>query len=206
MRPATLGPLLAVARSEAPHLGDIAVLKMDLAGVAPTAEHATAFEAVALPEALELDRLRALPEGSFGRAVATFMDRHDLQPFTFSEAIEGPVRARNRFGIRVAQTHDLIHVLAGFGTDWPGELGVYAIQYAQRWGSSSTLTAITAWLLYPWLTGFALGRLRGAWRRGLAIGRAAPLLPAQPLEDWLDQPLDAVRARLGIAPALLEAP
>jgi len=191
--------LVAAARRPDRHLGDVAVLKMDLAGVAPADVHRAAFEAVPLPEPLTLDELRAMPAGSFGAAVAGFMDEHGLQPFTFSDALPAEVRERNRFGIRVAQTHDLIHVLCGFDTRWPGEMGVYAVQYAQHWGSSSTLTAWATWLIYPWLSGLKIGALREAWRRGVAMGEAAPLLPAQPLERWLAEPLDDVRQRLHLA-------
>ena len=108
------------------------------------------------------------------------------------------MKARNAFGIRLASTHDMIHVLTGFDTSWPGEMGVYAVQVAQRWSRMSWLLGLATWLVYPVLTGFRIPTLRRAWRRGLALGRRAPFLLGERLEDRFDEPLDAVRASYGL--------
>ena len=181
------------------HLGDIAVLKMDAASMRPRAEHRPALEALAdyAPE-LDLDALAELPAGSFGREVARFMTEHVLSPFVITEAIEPEMRRRNALGIRIAQTHDLLHVLAGFDTSWPGEMGVYAVQVAQRWSWLSPILGLTTWLVYPFLSGFRIGELRAAWRRGLDIGARAPFLLGERLEDRFAEPLSDVRASYGI--------
>ncbi|MBX2802702.1 MAG: hypothetical protein KTR31_33790 [Myxococcales bacterium] len=184
------------------HVGDIAILKMDAVSMRPRAEHRPAMEAVAdYAPGMDLDYLHTLPEGTFGRAVARFMGDNDIQPFVFTDEITPQMRRRNAFGIRIAQTHDLIHVLTGFDTSWPGEMGVYAVQYAQRWSLWSPILALATWLIYPVLTGFAFGKLLRAWRRGVAQGRRAPFLLAQRLEDHFEEPLQEVRQRYGLLDA-----
>ncbi|MEN0063863.1 MAG: Coq4 family protein [Myxococcota bacterium] len=181
------------------HIGDIAILKMDAVAMQARPEHRPALEAVSdYTPNVDLDRLATLPEGTFGRAVATFMRDNDIQPFLFTDEISPEMRRRNQFGIRLAQTHDLIHVLTGFDTSWPGEMGVYAVQYAQRWSAWSPWLALATWLVYPILTGFQLGKLWRAWQRGVAQGRRAPLLLAERLEDHFEAPLDEVRERYGL--------
>jgi ubiquinone biosynthesis protein Coq4 len=64
------------------------------------------------PQLVRVGELRSMPVGTFGRAWADFLDRHQLQPLTC-----GPPRQ---------QFHDGIHVLTGYGTDAIGKLQVQA--------------------------------------------------------------------------------
>jgi ubiquinone biosynthesis protein COQ4 len=189
-----------MARDLQAHIGDIAVLKMDAARMRPLPEHEAALEALGdYRPVIDLDALAALPAGSFGHAVATFMRSNGLSPLVITDEIGPELRAANRFAIRVAGTHDLVHVLAGFDTSWPGEMGVYAVQFAQRWSWLSWWLGMATWVVYPFLTGFQIGALRAAWRRGVAIGQAAPFLPGQRLEDRFGEPLVEVRRSYGLA-------
>jgi ubiquinone biosynthesis protein COQ4 len=61
---------------------------------------------------VDLEKLRSLPSGTFGRAWADSLDQHHLQPFT-----TGPRRK---------QLHDGVHILTGYGTDAIGEAEVQA--------------------------------------------------------------------------------
>ena len=73
--------------------------------------------------------LRALPTGTLGREYALMMDRNGLDPAsipTMPDDDEGKyVRAH------LYETHDLWHVVTGFGTDVAGELGLQAFYQAQ---------------------------------------------------------------------------
>ncbi|WP_044171675.1 hypothetical protein [Kamptonema formosum] len=71
-----------------------------------------AARGLSAPQLVRVGELRALPAGTFGRAWADFLDRHQLQPLTC-----GPPRE---------QLHDGIHVLTGYGTDAIGEAQVQA--------------------------------------------------------------------------------
>jgi ubiquinone biosynthesis protein COQ4 len=72
------------------------------------------FEPLGLnvPQIIEIEKMRSLPEGTFGRTCANFLDQHHLQPFT-----TGPRRK---------QLHDAVHVLTGYDTDPVAEIEVQA--------------------------------------------------------------------------------
>lgn len=178
--------------------GDIAILKADLVGLdaRPALRPLLAPVRGWLPE-LSIADLRAKPAGSFGRAYADFLDQHGLAPFRVRH-VDADVIARNTYGIRYATTHDMFHVLLGYGPDWVGELGVLAFTVGQGYHRLLWLQAALAWLIYPVRSGFALGALAAAWRRGYGLGRKAPFLLGVRLEDRLDDDLGALRAELGL--------
>jgi ubiquinone biosynthesis protein COQ4 len=189
-----------MAKDVQAHIGDIAVLKMDAARMRPLPEHEAAITAIAsYRPRVDLAQLATLPSGTFGRAYAEFMSHNGLSPLVLTDEIGPELRAANAFGIRLASTHDLVHVLSGFDTSWPGEMGVYAVQFAQRWSRLSWWLGAATWLVYPLLTGFRIGALRAAWARGVAIGEAAPFLLGERLEDRFEESLAEVRRSYGIA-------
>ncbi|GET37108.1 Coq4 family protein [Microseira wollei] len=65
-----------------------------------------------VPQIVQIEQLRQLTMGTFGRSLADFLDQNNLQPFT-----TGPRRK---------QLHDAVHVLTGYGTDPIGEAEVQA--------------------------------------------------------------------------------
>ena len=65
-----------------------------------------------VPPIVDIDYLRSLPMGSFGRTWAETLDAYALEPLTA--------------GGRRQQLHDGIHVLTGYGTDPLGEAEVQA--------------------------------------------------------------------------------
>ncbi|MEO1377212.1 MAG: Coq4 family protein [Cyanobacteria bacterium J06635_10] len=73
-----------------------------------------------VPQIVELEKLRSLQEGSFGRAWADFLDENNLQPLTT--------------GMRRKQLHDGIHVLTGYGSDSIGEAEVQAFLLGAKFG------------------------------------------------------------------------
>lgn len=65
-----------------------------------------------IPTIVDIEKLRLLPSGTFGRAWADFLDAHNLSPFTT--------------GSRRKQLHDGVHILTGYGSDRIGEAQVQA--------------------------------------------------------------------------------
>jgi ubiquinone biosynthesis protein COQ4 len=65
-----------------------------------------------VPQIVEIEKLRSLPAGTFGRTWADFLHEHNLKPFTT--------------GGRRKQLHDGIHILTGYGTDPINEAEVQA--------------------------------------------------------------------------------
>jgi len=148
--------------------------------------------------------LQRLPEGSFGRAYLDHLERHGLDPVKLVEL------GRDRLGgnspdpgvrwmaERSELTHDLWHVLSGYGADPLGEATLLLFSLAQAGGRGTAILALGAnlrvlrergvgWIPYAF----------AAWRRG----RRAACLRALPYEELLPLPLDEVRAAVG-----LEAP
>jgi ubiquinone biosynthesis protein COQ4 len=181
------------------HLGDIAVLKFDAWGIDVRPPLRPQLEPVRgwLPR-IDLQALRALPANTFGAALARFMDEHHLSPFVVTDAIDAPTRARNAYGIRYATTHDMFHVLLGFDTSWPGELGVLAFAVGQGYTANLWLQAAFAWLLYPLWSRGAVRACWQAWRRGLAAGRQAPFLLGVRLEERFGEDLETLRRELSL--------
>jgi ubiquinone biosynthesis protein Coq4 len=67
---------------------------------------------VNVPPIVQIEKLRLLPAGTFGRTLADFLERENLSPF-----VTGPRRK---------QLHDSVHLLTGYATDAIGELEVQA--------------------------------------------------------------------------------
>lgn len=149
--------------------------------------------------------LATLPPASFGRAYLEFTARNDIDPemlVAANQAAFGRVNAgldshRLWFYERTNRMHDLWHVLAGYGTDEAGELGLLAFSIGQGLANRALEALLVAGaVLAPWRECFGFQRyLLTAWRRGR---RAAPLFVAR-YEELLPLPLAEVRRRLGIA-------
>ena len=180
-------------------LGDIAVLKSDLVGVDVVPRLRPLLDPVRgyLPS-IDLDALAALPGNTFGHAYAEFVRTHDLSLFVVTDAVDAEMRRRNAFGIRYAVTHDMFHVLLGFGPDWPGEMGVLAFAVGQGYTRAQVFAAAFAWLIYPFRCGFNVGALLRAWRRGYGLGAQAPFLLGLRLEERFGEDLMALRRELSL--------
>src|SRR4051794_22419287 len=78
---------------------------------------------------LDLARLRRLPDGSFGREAARFLDERGLDPANLPHRAADDARSFVR--AHLYETHDLWHVATGFDTDVAGEVGLQAFYLAQ---------------------------------------------------------------------------
>ncbi|PCC67197.1 Coenzyme Q (ubiquinone) biosynthesis protein Coq4 [Nannocystis exedens] len=184
-------------------LGDIAALKFAyLAGP----KHTGNDRLHTLPApCLEVDlaALRALPEGTVGRAFAHQLDRNNLEPLVISDEMKRRL-ADNPLALRYTTTHDLVHVLTGFPTTPAGEIGVFAFMIGQGFGSSSAMLWLST-VIYSLLMPL---HIPGVWhnvRVGLRMAKEAePMLEAR-LEDLLPVPLTEARRRLGVRPETVAA-
>jgi ubiquinone biosynthesis protein Coq4 len=158
---------------------------------------ASAIDARARIGEVDLERLRALPEGTLGRAFADFLGARGLDPRSIPR-LEAPddatfVRAH------LYETHDIWHVVTGFDTDVAGELGLQAFYSAQvdgnlpRWLLAGGL--LQSVLKEPEDWSRRLEAVARGWRRGK---EAKPLFGARWDQLW-DRPLDEVRASFALA-------
>jgi ubiquinone biosynthesis protein COQ4 len=182
------------------HIADIAILKADALGMRPFAHVAAALEGFdTSPSALDVGAMAELPRGTFGRQLADFLGDNGLSPFVLTDEIDDEMRVRNAYWIRYATTHDMFHVLLGFGPDWPGELGVLGFAVGQRYGWYLWFALALAVVVYPVLSGLRLSALWRQFWRGYRAGRRAPLLLAVPLEQMVERDLDELRVELHLA-------
>ena len=190
----------AFAMFRAGRFGDAAVLKADAMEMraAPALEAELADVRGYLPR-IDLERLRRLPAGSFGRAYVEFLDQRGLQPLTISPELAEEV-ARNVYAVRYAATHDMFHTLLGFDTTLAGEAGVYAFSaeqgYVRRGHAILALAQVVYTLRQPW----QFRRIRAAVRRGRELGARARLLLAFRFEEHWERPLAELQAELGLPP------
>lgn len=76
-----------------------------------------------------LEELSKMPSGTLAQTYANYMISQNLTP-DFYDNIE-IVNDATYIMMRMRETHDLWHVLTGFKTDVPGELGLQAFMFAQ---------------------------------------------------------------------------
>ncbi|MCA9583739.1 MAG: hypothetical protein KC657_00100 [Myxococcales bacterium] len=147
------------------------------------------------------DALLAMPEGSLGRAYAEMTAREGISADGIVEANErGHVAVAGNvdrdvtwMNDRMRDTHDLWHVVTGYGTDVLGETGLLAFSYAQTRHPGVAL--ILGLAIVKRVPGVA-AIIKDGFRRG----RRAGWMPAARWEELLPLPLADVRARLGVEP------
>jgi ubiquinone biosynthesis protein COQ4 len=154
------------------------------------------------PILADRDGLRALPDGSLGRAYLAFVEAEGISPAGIRAAsLEGmsggPRLASFEYlHMRMRDTHDVWHAATGYKGDVLGELALLAFTLGQHWNTG------VAFIVFA---GLLKGLGRGEWRLlldGHRRGRAAAWLPAEDWESLLPLPLAEVRARLSLgAPA-----
>ncbi|NUP05927.1 MAG: ubiquinone biosynthesis protein [Polyangiaceae bacterium] len=140
--------------------------------------------------------LAALPAGSVGRAYLAFMQRDDLSAdFLVRASAQTPIGARpddvgNYIEMRLRDTHDLWHVVTGYGGDLLGEAALLAFTFMQTYSPGiGVLAAIGVYKADDpdsrrlILDAFARGA-RSAW------------LPAVEWEALLAEDLTTVRQQL----------
>jgi ubiquinone biosynthesis protein COQ4 len=147
------------------------------------------------------DALARLPEGSFGRAYLAHLERHGLDPGKLVELgrrtpeIRAEDEGARWFADRSELSHDLHHVLTGYGADGLGETALLWFSHGLSGGRGTALLMLGAAWHARRETGRGFARyLWRAWRRG----RRAGCLGALPWEELLALPLAEVRRIAGI--------
>ena len=145
----------------------------------------------------DIKTLRSLPEGSFGRKFAHFLDDHHFQADAFP--LIAPNSPLDYFASRMRSTHDLWHVLTGYETTISDELALQAFSLAQVKSPLSAMI-IAGGLLH--LVIFKPAEVTNAFElisQGYLRGKACQNLVTIRLEDYWETSLPEVRAELGLA-------
>ncbi|HVJ55161.1 MAG TPA: Coq4 family protein [Aliidongia sp.] len=147
--------------------------------------------------------LARLPEGSLGRAYLAFMAAQNLTAEGLVEASETGDRQalseeRRLFGARSRDTHDLQHVVTGYGRDGLGEVSLLAFGYAKTKNRGIGLIALAGMFkVARHLPGLPVKR--AVWE-AYRHGRRAAWMLHQDWEALLAEPLEQVRRNLNILP------
>lgn len=150
--------------------------------------------------------LASLPPGSVGHGYRSFLTTNRFDAGVFDEAavIRPIAEARNwhedfyYFMVRYTAIHDLLHVVCGYGADMAGEVSVIGFQSGQM--EPSGPYGKFGHLMAAWIPGATPAHKLRVYRQAIERGRRADKLAAAPWEQLLPQPLDEVRAELGVTP------
>lgn len=145
-----------------------------------------------------------LPDGSVGRTYIDFMKREGLTARGLVEE-SNILRAGEKdfdddlawFGNRLRDTHDMFHVLSGYGRDGLGEAALLAFSHGQTPGRGIMFISHMAFRQMRKQLGRHID-FRGVFEEARANGKAAGKICEQDILAMLHQPLSEVRARLNI--------
>lgn len=154
-----------------------------------------------VPLLADRDGLRALPEGSLGRAYLAFVESEDITAdgLVSASAIERRDETAELRWIHdwLRDTHDLWHAVLGYQGDLVGEAALLAFTHHETRNIGVGMIASMAW--------FKLGRITDRSvhaRRAIFDGRKrakrAAWFVGQPWHEWLARPVEEVRRELGI--------
>ena len=147
--------------------------------------------------AIDLAALRALPDGTFGHAVAAFFDSHGLDPKSIP-SLDSPDEL-TWTKAHLYETHDVWHVATGFETDIAGELGLQAFYAAQLPGRLPQLLLAGGLLQSAFFAQDDFRPRLAAIVRGWQAGeRAKPLFGVRWDTLW-SAPIENVRRDLALA-------
>ena len=146
------------------------------------------------PAPINLDALEQLPAGSLGHCYASQLKSQGITPDTLIDP--APITSDQEFIVhRLKETHDIVHVLTGFGVDGVGEIGLQAFNLAQN-RSPLAVLLIFGGMLKTLQDDRPLEALLHTISRGFEMGLKADCVVACKLEDAWERPLSEWRAEL----------
>ncbi len=146
------------------------------------------------PARIDLQKLQTLPEGSLGHCYADQLISQGITPDTLIDP--SPVTNANEFVIhRLKETHDIVHVLTGFGVDGISEIGLQGFNLAQN-RSPLAVMLIFGSMLSSLQNDDPLEPLLRALAHGFQMGLDAELVVGRKLEEGWERPLQEWRKEL----------
>ena len=151
------------------------------------------------------ERLRAMPEGSLGRAYYDFtyaehLSADGLVDASMSEEgahYDGMSPDMQRYAERLRDQHDIWHTLTQYGRDELGETCLLGFTYAQ--GRNRGIGLIVLYGVWQLHRAIGMRAVRAIWQ-GFRSGLHASWLPGEDWERMLELPIEEVRRLLAIRP------
>lgn len=151
------------------------------------------------------ESLRKLPAGSLAHVYCDFMEREGLSAQGLVDDLDKYRRPDQYFNDqldwyfrRMRDTHDLLHIITGFGRDALGEQCVLAFTYSQQPALAHLFLGYAGALEIKKRATVKVPVLR-AVREGQKLGKACPRLVEMPIRELLALPIEEVRRRLNIS-------
>ncbi len=143
-------------------------------------------------------------ENSVAKQYIAFMKREGLSARGLVEESHKWAPPENRpqdltewYFDRLRDTHDLFHVLTGYGRDALGEASLLGFSYSQNYNRGILFIAYAAARQIKKVSGTA-APLFSAVREGQRLGKAAARIAHQDIEALMREDIDAARARMSI--------
>jgi ubiquinone biosynthesis protein COQ4 len=144
----------------------------------------------------DIPKLLQYPQDSLGYAYANYIHTAGFDPgFYRLMAVEDDT---SYLLLRLRQTHDLWHVVTGFATNVPGELGLKAFELAQTRRTMAGILIAGGFIKCLLQTPDELDELLNNISRGYRMGLQAQPLLAQKWEENWGRSLSEWRSKLGI--------
>ena len=157
-----------------------------------------------LPEILDDHAtLRQTPKGSLAHAYCDFMESEGLSAAGLVEEAERLGRPKypdlvEWFSERSRDTHDLFHVLTGYGRDALGEQCVLLFTHGQSPSQGHLLIGYAGAANIKKMVWGSRAPVMGAVNEARRTGKGAPRMIEQSIRDLLAMPIEDVRAKLRI--------
>jgi ubiquinone biosynthesis protein COQ4 len=147
--------------------------------------------------------LRRTPKGSLAHAYCDFMEAEGLSAAGLVAESERAGRPRfpdlvEWYINRSRDTHDLFHILTGYGRDALGEASVLLFTHGQQPSQGHLLIGYAGAANIKRMAKGTKAPVLGAVRQAHRTGKGAPPLIAQPIRELLARPLEDVRRQLRI--------
>ena len=149
----------------------------------------------------DINKLLTYPQDSLGYRFASHLSANHFNPeFYRKHEVTDDI---SYITLRRSQTHDIHHVVTGFGTDLSGEFGLQAFQLAQM-RSPIAMALLTAGII----NSFADPQRLNAHIQQIALGwemgsKVKPFMAQKWEEDW-DKPLVQWQTELGVKPVTID--
>ena len=149
------------------------------------------------------ETLRKLPQDTLAHAYCDFMEREGLSAQGLVEDLDR-FRTQSDFGDqvdwyfhRMRDTHDLMHVLTGYGRDALGEQCVLAFTYSQQPSPAHLFLGYAGAIEIKKRVRSSAPVLR-AVREAQRLGKACPRIAEMSIRELLATPLEELRRQLNI--------